>query len=147
MKLEFRLLPLLAIRKAVNEGRFTVNGAIVLARNKIGRLSNGLRHSRADDPNIRHVNVTKSPGHVNRLSLSDVSSTFSNNEKDSGVKEYEDWYNATNNTVIVEYTVNCQRIVLFKVVGPFHHLLTHKQSIKSMGQPLLAFCTTFLQNL
>ena len=87
VKLEFRLLPLLSIREAVNEGRFKVIGGVVLAANKIGRLSNGLRHSRTDDPNTRHVNTTWSPGHVNRLSLFEVSSTFSNNEKDSTVKE------------------------------------------------------------
>ena len=96
VKLEFRLLPLLLVREAVNEVRFKVSGGVVLATNKIGRLSNELRHSRTDDPNTRQVNVTRSPGHVNRLSLFDVSSTFSNNEKDSGVKEYED---ATNNII------------------------------------------------
>ena len=37
----------------------------------------GLRHSRADDLNTRQVNVTWSPGHVNRPALLEVSSIFS----------------------------------------------------------------------
>ena len=37
----------------------------------------GLRHSRADDLNTRQVNVTWSPGHVNRLVLLEVSTIFS----------------------------------------------------------------------
>ena len=37
----------------------------------------GLRHSRELDPNTRQVNVTWSPGHVNCLSLFEVSSTLS----------------------------------------------------------------------
>ena len=83
VKLAFGLLPLTLMKEIVSGPRFMTFGGLSRALYEIGRVMSGLRHSRATDPNTRQVNVTRSPGHVNCLSLLEVSSTLSSNEKDS----------------------------------------------------------------
>ena len=75
VKLEFRGVPLLSVREAVKGLRTEMLEIGELAVYLFGIMS-GLRHSRELDPNTRQVNVTWSPGHVNLLSLLEVSSTF-----------------------------------------------------------------------
>ena len=65
---------------AVNEPRLKVAGGISVGRNGIV-VKSGLCHSRELDPNTRQVNVTWSSGHVNCLSLFEVSSTFSSDRE------------------------------------------------------------------
>ena len=74
---EVKLLPLTLMREAVNGFRSKVPGGMSPTTYEAVRVMSGLRHSRATDPNTRQVNVTWSPGHVNCLSLFEVSSTFS----------------------------------------------------------------------
>ena len=77
VKLAFRVVPLTLVREIVSGPRFKIPGGISRALYEVGRVMSGLRHSREADPNTRQVNVTWSPGHVNCLSLFDVSSTLS----------------------------------------------------------------------
>ena len=81
VKLVFRGVPLTLMRETVNGTRIKVAGGVALPKYKVGRVMSGLRHSRTDDPNTRQVNITWSPGHVNWLSLFEVSSTFSTMRK------------------------------------------------------------------
>ena len=77
VKLAFRVVPLTLMREKVNGPRFKIPGGISRALYEVGRVMSGLRHSRELDPNTRQVNITWSPGHVNCLSLFEVSSTLS----------------------------------------------------------------------
>ena len=70
-------LVLTLMREAVNGPRSKLRGKLLDAKKEAVRVMSGLRHSRENDPNTRQVNVTWSPGHVNCLSLFDVSSTLS----------------------------------------------------------------------
>ena len=85
VKLAFRVVPLTLMREIVNGTRFKILGGVSRALYEVGRVMSGLRHSREADPKTRQVYVTWSPGHVNCLSLFEVSSTLSSNEKDSRV--------------------------------------------------------------
>ena len=69
------------MREAVNGFRSKILGGVLPTKYAVGRVMSGLRHSRDKDPNTRQVNVTRSPGHVNCLSLFEVSSTFSTKRK------------------------------------------------------------------
>ena len=80
VKLEFRGLPLLSISEAV-KGLRSKSSELELVVYVICSVMSGLRHSRIIDPNTRQVNVTRSPGHVNCLSLFEVSSTFSTDSR------------------------------------------------------------------
>ena len=80
VKLEFRGLPLLSIREAV-KGLRSKSCELELVVYVVCSVMSGLRHSKEIDPNTRQVNITWSPGHVNCLSLFEVSTTFSNNQK------------------------------------------------------------------
>ena len=75
VKLEFRGVPLLSIREAVKgfRSKSSTFEPVVYA---VCSVMSGLRHSREADPNTRQVNITWSPGHVNCLSLFEVSSTL-----------------------------------------------------------------------
>lgn len=79
VKLAFRgvFIPLTLMRVPVNGPRFKITEGVELTVYLIPSLMSGLCHSRELDPNTRQVNVTRSPGHVNCLSLFEVSSTFS----------------------------------------------------------------------
>ena len=76
VKFASREVPLTLMREAVNEPRLKFRGGLSLVVYKICSVMSGLRHSRELDTNTRQVNITRSPGHVNCLVLSDVSSTF-----------------------------------------------------------------------
>ena len=78
VKLAFRVVPLTLMREKVNGPRFKIPGGISHALYEVGRvMSAWAAHSRELDPNTRQVNVTMSSGHVNYLSLFEVSSTLS----------------------------------------------------------------------
>ena len=81
VKLEFRPALLISMRVAVNEPRLKVAGGVSVGRNGIV-VKSGLLHSRELDPNTRQVNVTWSSGHVNCLSLFEVSTTFSSDREE-----------------------------------------------------------------
>ena len=78
---EVKLLPLTLMREAVNGFRSKVPGGVAPTTYAVGRVMSGLRHSREVDTNTRQVNITWSPGHVNCLSLFEISSTFSTKRK------------------------------------------------------------------
>ena len=78
---EVKLLPLILMREAVNGPRSKILGGVAPTTYAVGRVMSGLRHSRRIDTNTRQVNVTWSPGHVNCLSLFEISSTFSTKKK------------------------------------------------------------------
>ena len=78
---EVKFIPLTLMRVAVNGPRSKILGGVLPTKYAVGRVMSGLRHSRDKDPNTRQVNVTRSPEHVNWLSLFDVSSTFSTKTK------------------------------------------------------------------
>ena len=80
VKLEFRGLPLLSIREAV-KGIRSKSSKLELVVYAVCSVMSGLRHSREIDPNTRQVNITWSPGHVNCLSLFEVSTTFSTDSR------------------------------------------------------------------
>ena len=77
--LAFTKVPLVLIlmREAVNGPRSKLCEKILDAMKEAVRVMSGLRHSKENDPNTRQVKVTRSPGHVNCLSLFEVSSTLS----------------------------------------------------------------------
>ena len=77
VKLAFRGVPLTLMRETVSGSRFKIIGGVSSAAYEVNWVMSGLRHSRADDLNTWQVNVTWSPGHVNCLVLSEVSSTLS----------------------------------------------------------------------
>ena len=81
VKLAFRGVPLTLMREAVNGPRSKVRGGVAPTIYAVDRVMSGLRHSRKVDTNTRQVNITWSPGHVNCLSLFEVSSTFSTKRK------------------------------------------------------------------
>ena len=81
VKLEFRGEPLISMRVAVNGPRIKVCSGVSIDMYVAIRVISELRHSRTDDPNTRQVNITLSPGHVNCLSLLEVSSTLSTMRK------------------------------------------------------------------
>ena len=81
LKSAFKLVPLTPVRVAVNGPLIKVSGGTSPAPYEVVRVMSGLRHSREIDLNTRQVKVTWSPGHVNRLALLEVSSTFSKNER------------------------------------------------------------------
>ena len=82
VKLAFRGVPLTLMRVAVNGPGFMMSGGVSPDAYAAIRVTSGLRHSRVDDPNTRQVNVTRSPGHVNCLSLFEVSTTFSTDSRE-----------------------------------------------------------------
>ena len=78
VKFAFRgvFVPLTLVRVAVNGARGKITESVELTVYLISSLMSGLCHSRELDPNTRHVNVTRSRGHVYGLVLLEVSSTF-----------------------------------------------------------------------
>ena len=76
------------MREMVNGPRIKVLGGVELAVYAVITVTSGLRHSRANDPNTRQVNVTRSPGHVSWLSLFEVSSTFSTDSREEETWRY-----------------------------------------------------------
>ena len=79
--LAFRGVPLTLMRVAVNGPGFMTSGGVSPDVYAVIRVTSGVRHSRVDDSNTRQVNVTWSPGHVNWLSLFEVSTTFSTDSR------------------------------------------------------------------
>ena len=74
---EVKFSPLTLMRVAVKRPRSKILGGVLPTKYAVVWVMSGLRHSRDKDPNTRQVNVTRSPEHVNWLSLFDVSTTFS----------------------------------------------------------------------
>ena len=85
------------IREIVSGSRFKICGGVSIAMYEVIWVMSGLRHSRELDPNTRQVKVTMSPGHVNCLSLFQVSSTLS--------------------------IVKCRETLISCLVGPLHRSL------------------------
>ena len=76
VKLAFRVTPLTSMREILSGPRFKILGGVSVAKYEVGWVISGLRHSRANEPYTRQVNVTCCPGQVKRSVLFEVSSTL-----------------------------------------------------------------------
>ena len=81
VKLAFRVMPLTSMREILNGPRFQLLGGVSVAKYEVGWVISGLRHSRANEPYTRQVNVTCCPWQVKRSVLFEVSSTLSTMRK------------------------------------------------------------------